>query len=63
MGLPPARWLLEARLRKAQNELMANDSTIAAVAQSVGFADPFHFSRMFRRHLGVSPRSFRQQGR
>ncbi len=62
MGIPPARWLLEARLRRAQNELLSQENTIAEVARTVGFSDPFHFSRMFRRHLGVSPRTFRQRG-
>jgi len=32
---------------------------VKLVAESVGFADPFHFSRVFRNVLGVSPAEIR----
>jgi len=34
---------------------------IAQVGFSVGFSDPSHFSRIFRRETGLSPRDFRQR--
>jgi AraC-like DNA-binding protein len=30
------------------------------LAERLGFADAFHFSRVFKKVVGVSPREFRQ---
>lgn len=62
LGVPPGEWLLQLRLRNAQNLLLSTSLAVGAVAQQVGMPDPFHFSRMFRRHLGCSPRTYRQRG-
>lgn len=41
--------------------LAQTDLSIEAVAERLGYLDPTNFSRTFRRWLGVTPRSFRQQ--
>jgi AraC-like DNA-binding protein len=33
------------------------------IAERVGYADPSHFVRLFRRHHGVTPAAFRAQHR
>jgi len=53
----------ETRFRKAETLLKGTDAKIQDVAGSVGFSDPAHFSRMFRRLGGVGPRHFRQMAR
>ena len=50
----------EMRFRMAQTLLTSTDVRIKDVARSVGFSDPAHFSRMFRRLGGIDPRHFRQ---
>lgn len=50
----------ETRFRMAQTLLTSTDVRIKDVARSVGFSDPAHFSRMFRRLGGIDPRHFRQ---
>lgn len=62
LGVPPGDWLLQVRLRTAQQQLLGTGMEIQEIARRTGFADPFHFSRMFRRHVGLSPRAFRQRG-
>ena len=52
----------ELRVERARQELMAGHS-LAVVAARAGFADLSHFSRVFRRHTGVSPAEFRRQAR
>tara|TARA_R110002051_G_scaffold186292_1_gene255756 strand:+ start:141906 stop:142901 length:996 start_codon:yes stop_codon:yes gene_type:complete len=43
--------------------LTQTDLSIEAVAERLGYLDPTNFSRTFRRWLGVTPRSFRQNAR
>lgn len=49
----------EVRFEAAKDLLEDTDARIGDVARSVGFDDPAHFSRMFRRIGGLSPREFR----
>lgn len=51
----------EVRFNAARELLRDSDAPIADVAGSVGFADPSHFSRMFRRIGGLTPRKFRAE--
>ena len=35
--------------------------SIGALAYELGFSNPSHFSRMFRRHFQMSPSEYRKQ--
>lgn len=48
-------------MARARELLAASDLTVAAVATIVGYNDPFHFSRQFRRQNGCSPSEYRHQ--
>ena len=60
-GLSPQQYLMNLRLRAAQEQLISTRLPVNEVAQAVGFRDAFHFSRMFKRASGVSPRAYRQR--
>ena len=62
-GRSPIDDLLQTRLDLARYYLTQVDLPVAAVGELVGFADPAYFSRIFRRHVGCSPRDFRAHGR
>ena len=62
-GASPRAYLRNVRLREAQALLVTSDLTVTEIARKVGQEDPFHFSRIFKRHLGVSPRQFRSEAR
>jgi AraC-like DNA-binding protein len=55
LGRPPAAAHLAWRLERADEVLRASPVTVEAVAAQFGFANAFHFSRAFRRHLGYPP--------
>ncbi|WP_172253308.1 AraC family transcriptional regulator [Saccharibacillus deserti] len=60
-GVPLQTFLLQYRMRRAR-ELLRNPSlSVSDVARSVGYPDPFLFSKMFKRVCGVSPSAYRQQ--
>jgi AraC-like DNA-binding protein len=48
------------RFEKARVLLRGSDARIGDIARAVGFKDPTHFARMFRRIGGLSPGQFRR---
>jgi AraC family transcriptional activator of pobA len=58
-GMSSAR-LVEARtMREARRHLAYTNLQIATIAYAMGYGDPAHFSRVFSKDAGVSPRVFR----
>ena len=51
-----------ARLEAAKDLLRHSDTKIIDVAFALGYDDPSHFSRAFRRLAGISPRAYRGSG-
>lgn len=59
-GMSPAEFILRARIARARHLLRNPDLLMKQIAAEVGFADQFHFSRVFRRMEGISPTSYRE---
>jgi AraC-like DNA-binding protein len=55
----PGNYLLKYRLQKAIDMLNNCDFTIAEIAYRSGFNDSNYFSRQFQKHMGYSPRQYR----
>jgi AraC-like DNA-binding protein len=55
----PETYLRRRKLQEAALRLAEPGARVKAVAAELGFADAFHFSRVFRVAHGVSPREFR----
>ena len=59
-GLPPHQYVIARRVERAKELLRERDRPpLAEVATEVGFADQSHFTRHFKRLVGVTPRRFR----
>jgi transcriptional regulator GlxA family with amidase domain len=61
IGTAPHRFMAELRMVEAKRLLRTTQLPISAIGSQVGFTDPFHFSRFFRRKTGISPRIYRQR--
>lgn len=59
-GLPPMRWLLDARLARARELLESGDLTVEAVARHCGLGTPANFRALFKTHVGVPPSVYRE---
>lgn len=62
LGLPPARALARWRVEQARRLLADSDLPVAAIAARLGFANPYHFTRVVRRHAGAPPSRLRREG-
>jgi AraC family transcriptional regulator of arabinose operon len=60
LGVSPMKHLEAQRIEAAKALLLTSNDPVYAVAQKVGFENPFHFSSRFRRRVGQSPRDFRE---
>ncbi|MEV0624145.1 helix-turn-helix domain-containing protein [Nonomuraea sp. NPDC050404] len=58
-GMPPMRWLLDARLALARELLETSDLTVEAVARRCGLGTPANLRTLFRTHVGVPPSVYR----
>jgi AraC-like DNA-binding protein len=56
----PIDYLIQHRMLHAAHLLTDQAASVSEIAQRVGYEDAFHFSKMFKRHFGKSPRDFRQ---
>lgn len=61
MGVAPMAYRERQRMRQARGLLLADGIPIQAIATTLGYESPFHFSKRFKRHHGVSPKHFRQR--
>jgi len=59
-GMPPLAYVISLRLQRAMDLLQQSRLHVAEVARAVGYEDPFYFSRLFRKHLGMPPSACRQ---
>ena len=60
VGVSPRDYALTARLERAQELLLTTDLPVGAIADRLGYADIFYFSRQFRSRIGISPTVFRE---
>ncbi|WP_055106971.1 AraC family transcriptional regulator [Paenibacillus ihumii] len=60
-GVSLQTFLLEYRMNRAIELLRNPDLAISDVSRSVGYTDPFLFSKMFKKVTGHSPRASRKQ--
>lgn len=60
-GLTPAVFVARSRVRRAAQLLVLTDRSIDEIAGDTGFADRFHFTRVFRKQMGSAPAEFRKR--
>ena len=60
MRLSPMRYLAHRRLERAAELLLDSSSSLAEIAQSVGYRSEFAFGRAFKRHHGIAPGQYRR---
>ena len=52
-------YIRQLRIERACRQLHASDEPLATIASAVGFSDQSHFSRTFKRLIGMTPAGYR----
>ena len=60
-GLSPHQYIIHQQIDKAKVMLIRNNMAIADVAYELGFSHQSHFTRYFKRQVGVTPKQFLAQ--
>lgn len=58
-GLPPLEYFIRLKLERACISLYDSDLKIKEIAYQVGYDDPYYFSRLFKKHMHMSPHQYR----
>ena len=59
-GVPPRRYLTEARFERAKELLRKSGKNLTQIASETGFGDQSHLTQTFRRHVGTTAKAFRE---
>lgn len=62
VGQTPACYALERRVAFAAERLVFSEDSLEQIAEDAGFANRFHFSRVFTGIIGVPPAKYRKLG-
>lgn len=60
-GKAPVEYIIEYRLNQARRLLESSDLSVKEIGFECGFYDPSYFSRIYRRHFGVTPGNYRRE--
>jgi YesN/AraC family two-component response regulator len=62
IGMSPVEYKNHLRIKKATEMLLYSGQTVCEISQSLGYKNPFVFSRVFKQEKGLSPSEFRKLG-
>lgn len=60
-GYSPIQFFIRLKIQKSCEYLYFTNLNIKEICKEVGFDDPYYFSRMFKKQLGVSPSAYRKK--
>lgn len=58
-GYAPIDYFIHMKMQKACHRLDTSNDSIKEIAQSLGYNDPYYFSRIFKKTMSLSPRAYR----
>lgn len=61
LSTSPKQYIIDLRLQKATQLLREGALTITDISETCGFSNPYHFCRIFKEHLGITPSEYRKE--
>lgn len=60
-GYTPIDYVQSLRVEEAKHLLEASNASVDEISEEVGYEDSGSFRRLFKRHVGISPKQYRQR--
>ncbi|MBF0245075.1 MAG: helix-turn-helix domain-containing protein [Planctomycetes bacterium] len=61
LGCTPLRYLTGVRLAQAERLISGTSDSVEEIGRQVGVADPYYFSRLFKKNRGISASEYRKR--
>jgi len=58
----PIQHFINMKMQRACFQLDNSGQTIKEISESLGYSDPYYFSRLFKKSVGMSPKQYRDSG-
>ena len=63
-NMTPSEYIIYEKMSYAQKLLSSGrEMNIGEISASVGYEDPFYFSRLFKMHTGMTPSAYRKKNK
>ena len=59
LGQTPLEYLQEIRINIAKDLLKTSNLSISEIADKIGYEDTGYFTRLFKKHLAITPNGYR----
>ena len=59
-GISPKQYIIDLRIQKAKQLLTDGYLSVAAISDKCGFSNPYHFCRLFKQHVGITPSEYKK---
>jgi AraC family transcriptional regulator len=63
VGCPPHVYITNARMERAKGLLTVSNMSLREIATTVGYQTQAHFTGVFHKHVGTTPRMYRVKSR
>ena len=63
MKMPPMQYIMSLRIAAAKGYLESSDKSINEIANIVGYDNALYFSRLFKKHTGLTPTEYKKQSK
>ncbi len=60
-GIKLNDFILQQKMEEAKRLLRYTDRSAAAVGEYLAFSSPAHFTRVFKKHVGLTPNEYREK--
>lgn len=61
IGMTPMQYIVSKRLSMAKNLLISSNLPLSEISEMIGYDNPLYFSRLFKKHSGITPSDYRKQ--
>ncbi len=60
--MSPVKYITQLRVEKAKELLITNRYKVSEIAEMCGFENVYYFSNVFKKQVGVSPKTYKNRG-